>query len=110
MRTRLNRQIEAILKELKRELKKLYGPRLERVILFGSWARETATENSDLDVAVVLKNANLPGEEIDRMADIITELNIKYNTLISIIPIDAEKVEYSTEPLLKNIKKEGIPV
>ncbi len=43
-----------ILSKLKAGLEDLYGDRLAGVILFGSQARGDATENSDIEVMVVL--------------------------------------------------------
>lgn len=31
-----------------------------------------------------------PGKEIDRMIDIITDVNLKYNALVSVIPISVD--------------------
>jgi uncharacterized protein len=45
-----------ILRRLRIELEQLYGPRLERIILFGSRARGDARLDSDWDVAVVLRD------------------------------------------------------
>jgi predicted nucleotidyltransferase len=42
---------EPILRRLKGELERLYGDRLERVLLFGSRARGDARPDSDWDVA-----------------------------------------------------------
>jgi predicted nucleotidyltransferase len=36
-------QIDHILKEFKRQIAVLYGERLKKVILYGSWARDEAT-------------------------------------------------------------------
>lgn len=77
------RGIENILQELKKELKSLYGGRLKKLILYGSYARAEAGKDSDIDVVVVLLDGDvLPGREIDRMIDIITDLNLKYNNIM----------------------------
>ena len=50
----------------------------------------------------------MPGEEIDRMTDIITEINLKYGVLISVYPISKEDYENLNSPLLINVRKEGL--
>ena len=47
-------QIEKIVKKI------VSSCRLERIILFGSYAYGNPTENSDLDLLVVIKSSNLP--------------------------------------------------
>ena len=37
-----------------RRLRARFGPRLERVVLFGSWSRGQARLDSDIDVAVIV--------------------------------------------------------
>ena len=64
---------EAI-EEFKKDVKKLYGKRLKHIILYGSYARGSATEDSDIDLLVVLEGKVKLGEEIDRMIEIITEI------------------------------------
>ncbi|MGC9443365.1 MAG: hypothetical protein ACP5E9_00315 [Candidatus Methanospirareceae archaeon] len=50
-----------------------------------------------------------PGAEIDRMIDIITGINLKYDLLLFIYPISER--DYSAIPslLLLNVRREGIP-
>ena len=98
-----------ILNEFKRELRDLYGERLTDVILFGSYARGEAHVDSDIDVMVILRGEVAPGREIDRMIDIITELNLKYGVLLSVVPIAEEKYLRRNSPLLLNVRREGIP-
>ena len=101
--------IQTIVNEFKREIKKLYGDRLSKVVLFGSWAKGTATNDSDIDLMVVLKGKIIPGREIDRMIDAITDLNLKYDTLISVVPVSDESFTNTISPLLLNVRREGVP-
>jgi predicted nucleotidyltransferase len=103
-------KIDLILKELKSELQSIYGKKLAEIILYGSYARGDRTSQSDIDILVVLNGKIKAGEEIDRMINIINELNLKYNSLISVIPISLYEYESMKSPLILNIKREGIPV
>lgn len=102
-------KIEEILKEFREEIEKLYGERLKGIILYGSWARGEAKEESDIDLLVVLKGEVIPGKEIDRMIDIITEINLKYGVLLSVFPVSVEEYTTVNSPLLINVRKEGLP-
>lgn len=99
---------EAI-KEFKAEIQKLYGSRLKKIILYGSWARGEATSESDIDLLVVLTGEVIPGYEVDYMIGVITEINLKYNVLISVYPISETAYINLHSPLLLNVRKEGVP-
>ena len=101
--------LKALLVEFKTELQELYGPRLKDVILYGSYARGDASAESDVDVMVVLKGEILPGREIDRMIDLITDLNLKYGSLLAVVPVSEEKYLRVNSPLLLNVRREGTP-
>ncbi len=94
--------------QLRSELERLYGSRLKQVILYGSYARGEATNDSDIDVAVVLDGDVKPGREIDRMMDVITDLNLAHSTLISVYPVSTKDFHSRNSPLLINLRKEGI--
>ena len=96
-----------VLKEFRAEIEKLYGKRLKNIILYGSWARGEATEDCDIDVVIILEGHVKPGREIDRMIDIITDINLKYGVLMSVYPV--AKKDYSTlkSPLLLNVRRDG---
>jgi predicted nucleotidyltransferase len=49
-------KIHPMLRELKRSLIAFYGPRLKKIVLFGSYARGEATPDSDMDVLIVLES------------------------------------------------------
>jgi predicted nucleotidyltransferase len=102
-------ELREILREFREELEELYGARLKDIILYGSWARGDATEDSDIDLLIILEGEVTPGAEIDRMIDIITELNLKHGVLISVVPISEEDYFTINSPLLINVRREGVP-
>jgi predicted nucleotidyltransferase len=102
-------KIKIILKEFREGIEKLYGKRLKDIILYGSWARGEAKDESDIDLLIVLEGKVIPGKEIDRMIDIITEINLKYGVLLSIFPVSENEYSTVNSPLLINVRKEGMP-
>ncbi len=101
-------KIKETLKKLKIEIEKLYGKRFKNIILYGSWARGEATEESDIDVVIILEGKVIPGREIDRMIDIITDINLEYGVLISVYPVSEDDYSRINSPLLINVRKEGV--
>jgi predicted nucleotidyltransferase len=81
-----------------------------KIRAFGSYVRGTATEESDLDVCVVLKKS---GPE-DRLAisDIAWDVGFDSGILVSTIVISEDAYEngpISASPLVKTIRSEGVP-
>lgn len=103
-------EIKKVLKEFRKEAEKLYGSRLKNMLLYGSYARGQADEDSDIDLAIVLDGDIVPGKEIDRLIDIITEINLEYGVLISIYPVSEKDYNEINSPLLLNLRREGVPV
>lgn len=97
-----------IVAELKKNLALIYGSRLIHVILFGSQARKDAVQGSDIDVLVVLRGEVNVGEEIRRTGEIISELCLENDVLISCVFMDEHRFVNRNGPLLRNIRKEGI--
>ena len=90
-----------------RSLCQLYEEYTE-IILYGSVARHAATEDSDIDIAFFVKDDD--PEMHDKMLDVIVELNLEYDQLISPSMIEIEKFEKwkNVLPYYINIEKEGI--
>ena len=101
-------KLEKIISDFRQELEKLYGDRLLKLVLYGSQARGDATEDSDIDIMVVLKSPVSPGDEIFYMGEVKNQINLKYNQLISVLPISEEDFSYKNTPLLDNIRREGL--
>ena len=69
---------KSLLAELRRGLEQLYGPRLKGVYLYGSYARDEADPESDLDILVVLEDYRNYGEEIQRTSELGSNISLKY--------------------------------
>ncbi len=93
----------------KTNLQKLYGDELVALILFGSYARGDAREESDLDFAVVLRTPNTrAAAEIARTSVIGSRLSVKYGLMLSTLPTSLQKKETSMQGIYQEIRKEGI--
>lgn len=103
-------QIRGILCELRSELEQLYGERLVRLVLFGSRARGDADPDSDIDVLVVLRGPVESYQEIERVSGILSDLSLRHGVLIACIFMDEQSFARQSGPLLRNIRREGVPV
>lgn len=101
-------KIKQVLGEFKQALEVLYGEQLASLVLYGSVARNEATEDSDVDVLVVLKGQIKATTEIRRMGNIGTKLLLQYDELISVVPMSQQDFFYRDSPLLLNIRQDGI--
>ncbi|MFM7712266.1 MAG: nucleotidyltransferase domain-containing protein, partial [Microcystis sp.] len=81
------KKLEKIITEFRQALEKIYGDKLINLVLYGSQARGDATEDSDIDIMVVLKSPVSPGDEIFQMGEVKNQINLKYDQLISVLPI-----------------------
>jgi predicted nucleotidyltransferase len=101
-------EIEHILKEFREKAEKLYGKRLKKIVLYGSYAKGQATQDSDIELAIVLEGNVAACKEIDRLIDVITDINLSYGVLLSVYPVSEENYNSVNSPLLLNIREEGV--
>jgi predicted nucleotidyltransferase len=98
---------DSLLKRFRAALDEMYGRRLECVVLFGSRARGDAREDSDYDVAVFLRDMADRWQELDRLADLSTEILDETGEFIHAIPYRAGSYEDRTS-LMREIRYEGV--
>jgi uncharacterized protein len=84
----------------------LYGPRLERVVLFGSRARGDARPDSDYDVAVFLVGVEDRWAEMDRLTQLSTDILDETGAVINALPFSAGAYRERT-PLMHEIRQDG---
>ena len=89
------------------------GSRLRRAILFGSRARGEGHEESDLDVAVVVRG---PEREVYRQVyDLAAEINMEYDYGVRLAPLllseEALDILHRRErAIARAILEEGVPL
>jgi predicted nucleotidyltransferase len=103
-------KIKPILEDVKKALKKIYGKQLKSIILFGSYARADSTEGSDIDIIVLLDGIEDPVTEKEKFFDAIWQLDLKYDTVISVLPFDENQYKTRRLPVILNAKREGISI
>lgn len=106
-------QIKKILRDYKKVITKLYGERLNRMILYGSWARGEATEESDIDLLIALKGRVNNLKEISKMKDVIYDIELQNDieiSTISTILVSENQYKKNNMPVYLNIRNEGIEI
>ena len=98
---------DPILVRLRTALAGLYGPRLDRVLLFGSRSRGDAQPQSDYDVAVFLEPLGDRWVELDRLADLRVRFLDETGAFIDAKPYLAGTYRDAT-PLMHEIRREGV--
>jgi predicted nucleotidyltransferase len=98
--------VDPVLTRFRAALDRVYGDRVERVVLFGSRARGDARPDSDYDVAVFLKDLADRWDEVDRSADIATDIMDETGALVHAMPYRAETYRDRT-PLMHEVRGEG---
>ena len=86
--------------------KSLIHPEIEKIILFGSVAREEDTADSDIDILIIAKDKYKVEDEIYTKA-----FNIYLNDDedISVILLSTEDYKYNqSSEFIANVEKEGI--
>ncbi len=101
--------VSRLTEEFVEQIKELYKDRLDKVILFGSYARGEERDDSDVDYLVVLNDASIKTlTEISFMSELTSALGLKYGKWISAIPLIKDKLVSISNVFGENVRQEGI--
>jgi predicted nucleotidyltransferase len=106
--TALRAAEDPVLTRFRATLDELYGPRLERVMLYGSRARGDARADSDYDVAVFLRDMPDRIAELYRLADLSTAILSEGGPFIHAMAYPSGFYNDPRMPLMYAIRTEGI--
>lgn len=100
---------ESVWSEFVKGILDIMDSRLVSIVLYGSVARGTNTEDSDVDIALIM-HGKLDLNTEDKLSDFIVDMNLKYDKVFSVIDIDVEHFRkwINALPFYQNVEKEGI--
>lgn len=98
-----------VISELVNGLCQIFGENICQIILYGSAARNEATAESDIDIAIILKEG-LRENDRDSFVSFAADMDLKYERVFSIIDIEQRNMEKwgNVLPFYKNIQREGV--
>ena len=99
-----------LLQEIKKRLQNSYGERLKGVVLYGSEARGDVSEDSDIDVLVLLDGPIRLWKELQTIIHSLYPLSLSYGRPISPKPVDAESFESINCPIYESARRDGIRI
>ena len=103
--------LNIILSELAAAYKEGYGADVVQILLYGSYARGDYDENSDVDIAAIVRGDREElQEKLKHIWERSQELELEYETILSpvVIPYDEYKEYKEALPYYRNIENEGI--
>ena len=102
------KELMSLLKEMCARLEYLYKDDLKAIIIYGSYARNEETDDSDIDIALMVSSSIKKRRNL--MVTIVGEYELLIGKTISAIEIEEEQYNEwnNTMPFYKNLKKEGI--
>ena len=107
------KKIRDVLDKFAEEAKKIYGTKLESLILYGSCARGDFENDSDIDILILL---NVPLESINserkRILDISDKLDLEYDVVLAPVVQNYELYQkyISVSLFYQNVEREGVKI
>lgn len=98
--------VEQIVQEFRKRLVEKLGLPLQ-VILYGSYAREEATKESDVDVLVIVPVLDKRTDDI--IGEIAWEVGFEAGVVLSVMPVSHSELPLlKASPFFQAIQREGI--
>ena len=86
----------------------MYGEKIKKIILYGSYVRGEATKDSDIDVLVLVDQSLNPFEVRDSLSDLLFDMLLEEGQLVSVIAIPESLFESYNSPFILNVRREGL--
>lgn len=106
-------QLDTILSSVKDLADEKFGNKLDKVILYGSYARGDYDNESDIDIIVIARVDAIELRGFNRaFCELASELGLRYDIMVSVMLKDSETFNKYCDvlPFYKNVLKEGIDV
>ena len=97
--------------DFSKQVKRILGNKLSKVILYGSYARGDYTPNSDMDIMILTTLSDNEIEQIENtIFDLAFDFQLEHSIDISVIIKNEEQFYYwlGALPFYDNVQKEGV--
>ena len=98
--------LDAVLTRFRDAVREIYGERVENVVLYGSRARGDYRQDSDYDVALFLRDLPNRAEEMDRLAQMETDILYDTGSMINTLPFPAAAYRERTG-FMQEVRRDG---
>lgn len=101
--------LDGMREELVQGLIDIFQNNISMIILYGSMARNETTDESDIDIAIIIKK-KMDNQTKKRFIRWIADMDIRYEKVFSIVDIQEDNMNKWERvlPFYQNIRKEGI--
>lgn len=104
----MDEKARSLMNRIKTYLTREYGEKIKKVILYGSWARNEAAKDSDVDVLLLVDESLNPFEVRESLSEFLYDILLEEGELVSVIAIPEPLFESYNSPFMLNVKKEGL--
>jgi predicted nucleotidyltransferase len=107
------KDIRAITQQVVEGARARYGDRLDRVLLYGSYARGDFNDDSDIDIMVLADIDPCEADRVDReLIRLASRLDLEYDVCLSLTIRDSQTFKAWSEvvPFYRNVSREGVPL
>ena len=101
-------ELKKLCQKIKDYAKQVYQDKIIQVILYGSQAKGTATNESDVDLLIVVDGSLDPFNVRDELSDLLWDILMEEGELISVVVLPEEFYKNYRSAFILNVKKEGI--
>ena len=106
-------ELDLILQKMAKTYQDVYGDSLVKRLMYGSYARGDFDAESDIDIVAIVKGGRAAlQQELKKVWDISSELELEYETIVSptVIPYDEYEQYREDIPYYRNIEQEGVAI
>jgi predicted nucleotidyltransferase len=102
--------VQPLLERVKAHLKQCFGDGIEAVLLYGSYARGSATSDSDVDLLILTNDSLSPREVRKSLSNLLYDILLEEGELVSVLVIRNSLYNSQSSPFLLQVHKEAISV
>lgn len=106
-------QLNLIQNQMAEQYRSVYGNNIDRILLYGSYARGDNTDDSDIDIVAIVRGDRMDlQKKLKDLWSYSAEIGLENDVVISptVIPYDEFESYKEILPYYMNINKEGLVI